>query len=502
MAKKPKSGAKKKPTRKSAAARAVMAAGAPSVTVVNMVPVALSDETNQDSEPMLAVNPANPDEMVGTAFTPDPMGGVNAPVYVSADGGNTWVLNSIVPGGGPLGTGDITVAFSGSTNTLYGGILRGDTDDSSPPVLNLLRTPTFAGPTTMAILLNRANSDQPFTQATTVASGPSSGKDRVYVGDNNTGAAPQTATIELSLDAATAANGNFVPPSPIALERRTTSSQDGPQIRPAIHADGTVYAAYYGWRAQSGNFRANTFRVDSADVVVVRDDSWGSGPSPFTALIDSGDGVLGLRVVQGISFAFNRNGIPANGQQRLGGTLSLAVDPNHSGTVYLAWGDDQTTTGFTLHVRSSLDRGATWTSNDLLTVDHATNAALAINSDSVVGLLYQQLTGSGSTMRWVTHFRSTTDSGVSWKDLILADTPANSPAAAFDPYLGDYDHLLALGKTFYGVFSANNTPDPANFPSGVTYQRNHDFTARKLLPVSGTTPVAVSIDPFFFKIVV
>jgi hypothetical protein len=74
------------------------------------------------------------------------------------------------------------------------------------------------------------------------------------------------------------------------------------------------------------------------------------------------------------------------------------------------------------------------------------------------------------------------------------------PAKQFDPYLGDYDNLKAIGKDFYGVFSANNTPDKANFPSGVKYQRNANFTTHTLLGVDDTTPVHVSIDPFFFKV--
>src|SRR5262249_43834073 len=60
-------------------------------------------------------------------------------------------------------------------------------------------------------------------------------------------------------------------------------------------------------------------------------------------------------------------------------------------------------------------------------------------------------------------------------------------------------HLMAVGRNFYGIFSANNTPDMANFPSGVKYQRNANFTTKQLLAVDNKTPVAVSIDPFFFK---
>jgi len=67
------------------------------LTVVNMTPQSLSGEQNQDSEPQIAVNPANPREIVGSAFTPDPAGGSLAPVYVSEDGGLTWALAPIIP---------------------------------------------------------------------------------------------------------------------------------------------------------------------------------------------------------------------------------------------------------------------------------------------------------------------------------------------------------------------------------------------------------------------
>ena len=70
----------------------------------------------------------------------------------------------------------------------------------------------------------------------------------------------------------------------------------------------------------------------------------------------------------------------------------------------------------------------------------------------------------------------------------------------FDLYLGDYDHLVAVGKNFVGIFSANNTPNLTNFPNGVKYQRNANFTTQTLLGLDNTTPVPASIDPFFFKV--
>ncbi|HEY2954120.1 MAG TPA: hypothetical protein VGK89_02585 [Candidatus Eisenbacteria bacterium] len=457
------------------------------ILVVNMIPRSLSRESNQDSEPMIAVHPANPLEIVGTAFTPDPAGGSNAPLYVSTDGGRTWRLHSIVPSraGSLSGTNDITVAFAGAGGTLYGGILR-------DPSVNFetLRAASPHDPATMEVLQSRAAGDQPFVHAITNA-----GKDRVLVGVNDFGAGSATATVDAS------ASAGIAKPSfrKVRIETRPTMGQDGPQVRPVSHADGTSYAAFYGWRSESGEFTDNTLVV-TTDVVVVRDDRGLAGTRPFQDLKDAGDGLSGRLVARAVQVPFHQRGTAATGQQRLGGTLSIAVDPRaeKSGTVYLAWGDRQPGSVLTLHVRRSTDRGATWSAADLLAAPNATNAALAINGEGVVGLLYQEVTGAESARRWVTHFRRSAD-GARWDDVILADTPADVPAKIFDPYLGDYDHLVAVGADFFGIFCASNTPDPAHFPSGVTWQRNVDLAARRLLALDGKTPVPVSIDPFFFK---
>src|SRR6202007_3207933 len=42
------------------------------VKVVDLVPASLSGETNQDSEPFLAIQTDNPQVMVASAFTPNP----------------------------------------------------------------------------------------------------------------------------------------------------------------------------------------------------------------------------------------------------------------------------------------------------------------------------------------------------------------------------------------------------------------------------------------------
>src|SRR5262249_31905600 len=123
--KKAKSGAKKA-AKKSAKKKAGIGLAPTGFLLVNMIPKSLSGETHQDSEPHLTVNPANTQQIIGTAFSPNPGGGALAPIYMSLDGGNTWALNPIVPSavGSTEGTGDITTSFNSNATKLYGGILR------------------------------------------------------------------------------------------------------------------------------------------------------------------------------------------------------------------------------------------------------------------------------------------------------------------------------------------------------------------------------------------
>lgn len=459
------------------------------VLVVNMIPRSLSGEDNQDSEPTIAVNPANPLQIAGSAFTPDPAHGNRAPIYVSIDGGNTWTLNSIVPSSASDGsaTADITIAFASASNNLYAGIIRLPFPGNRPR-LNILRTGNFQSASPMTVLVDRTGKgvDQPYVQAITVPSGSDKGKDRVYVGDNDFNApGGRTATVDESANAASS-NPNF---RSVRIEKRRTPGQDGPSVRPAVHADGTVYAAFYSWRSFN-----NTTGAGTADIVVVRDDQGGTGLNPFTALVDPADGMMGIRVAKGVRFNFGS----FLGLQRIGGDVSIAVDPSNSEAAYLAWADFQGSM-YMLHVRRSTNRGASWSAADLRAIFGATNPALAINSEGKVGFLYQQLTGLGASQRWVNKLELTSD-GANWSSLVLATVPANTPPKQFDPYIGDYDHLLAVGKNFYGVFSANNTPNRANFPNGVVYQRNANFATHTLLDVDNHSPVNASIDPFFFRV--
>src|SRR5579859_3773585 len=167
--------------------------------IVNIVPQTHSNETWQDAEPSIGVNQADPTQIVISAFTPSDPGQTNGPVYYSQDGGATWHLSFIVPGGEP---NDQTFKFSSRSGQFYGGDL-----SSGSVTLNALTTtdPFIAG--TMTVDETNANDDQPFIEVTTVQFGPDTGKDRVYLGHNDTsvatgnGGTGQTAAVDVCLDA-------------------------------------------------------------------------------------------------------------------------------------------------------------------------------------------------------------------------------------------------------------------------------------------------------------
>lgn len=459
--------------------------------LVNMVPNSRSGETNQDAEPTITVDPNNSSRMAGAAFTWDnlteaPMVTASAPIYVSNSNGNNWSLAFIVPSlvGSGFPTGDITLSFSSTlsgapdhqTSWLYGGILR-STAVGRP--MTVLRTQDPYSAAAMAVLDTRTgNVDQPHTTSFT-----SGGQDKLYVGFNNGYGCGmpggRTSTVDVSQDAKVGAPALTLD----VIEARNTACQDGFAQVAAAHSDGTVYAAFiHDWSS-------------SPRLVIVRDDNWGIGATPFTALTDPSDTVAGRFVTNALTLASG-----TMGQNRLGASnVSIAVDPNDSDRVYVAWGDSNGANSETIHVRRSIDRGVNW-SSDLLTVTSAMNPQVAINSNGVAGVLYQQV-ASG---KWETHFVRTTDldaTSFNTPGITLAKQDASTPARTYSPYIGDYASLVAPGADFVGMFSASNYPDKANFITGVKYQREVDWVAHKLYAdAAHTTEVSPSIDPYFFRV--
>ena len=457
------------------------------VRVVNMIPNDMSDETRHNSEPYLAVNPTNPRILAASVFMSTPAGSSNGPLLISFDNGATWVWRNIVPSspGAFFNTGDITLAFNTTGTALYAGIL----GMAAPGGLQIITTTDMALNTPMTLLNTPRGTDQPYINARTVAGGPDSGKDRLWVGNNEGAANPASATVDQTLDAAIA-----MPVfTQIRIDADTPVGRDNYQVRTVSNADGHVYAAFY---RRKGGIAGGY----NADVVVVRDDNWGQTVPPLQNLVDTATTVPGQNVVASTQVSDTGGSSAALGNDWWGGDLYLTVDPSVSSRVYISYSDSVAGSPRTLHLRRSTDFGQTWGA-DLLTTPSAKNAAIAINSKGKIAYLYQQLPGTAPNIRWQTHLRRSTD-GTVWDDIVLADFPAGGPnAPTGGRIIGDYLNMLAVGKDFYGVFTSFNDLANASFPAGVTWLRNKTpdgAPSPHLLGNDGVTTVAPSIDPFFF----
>jgi hypothetical protein len=461
------------------------------ITVVNMIPHARSDETANDAEPTLAVNPAKPWNMAASAFTSGLYGFAQAPIFVSTDGGNTWDLNYILPDNNwSTGTADITIQFGGNGQHLYCAMIDGLASGSEFRIFDI---PDFLNTAPVSPIpgTGRGDVDQPYLQASTALGGAERRHDKVFIGNYNHF---KIGTIDFC---ATDPSSGFTSTAMMTSAMDTKLTE--PAVRPAVHASGTVYAIYYKLNANGWNSSG----IDNADVVVVRDNNWGNG----TAFQDLG-GQAGSTVASNRTITVrSSSGNSLLGNNRLvGSNLAIAVDPNNAGTVYVAWADnDPITRQYTLHVRSSTNSGVSWSAADLRTIANATNPAIAVNTNGKVAFLYQQITGSGSGQRWETHLQRSSDLGLTWpQDDILCRCPLMPASATRDIYLGDYLNLIAVGKDFCGIFSASNFPDLNDFPHGAPiYQRAHNFDSnvRELYTDDSRRHlVDPSIDPFFFHV--
>src|SRR6266568_3184966 len=216
------------------------------VKLVDLIPASLSGEANQDSEPFLAIQTANPQVMVASAFTPV-----------------------------PRMTCDITHAMPTGENHPRGDLHAGTLACAASITLDESESNDVSSSAVMNVQSTRTNVDQPFVRALGF-----SNADHIYVGLNDFNQPNgRTATLDVSLDGG-ATYKSF------SIEARNTAGQDGPSVRPAVAADNTVYAAFFGWRKFNGT-------TATSDVVVVRDDAGGAGPNPFQALRDPSDKLPG-----------------------------------------------------------------------------------------------------------------------------------------------------------------------------------------------------------------
>ena len=306
--------------------------------VVDLIPQSDSAESDQNSEPSIAVNPLNPMQMFAGLFG---AGGGN-PYFVSTDGGATWSIF------GTVAHGDTTSAWK--------------VDGSAVLVATMIPSPDFGPLDTRSVTVPGGSlgapinhyvgsnlNDQPWLRT-----GPSN---HVYVAFNDLGqfnpGNGRTASVNVSTDG----GSNY---TTVSLDRVGAAvGQDGPAVRVAVNG-GRVYSVFDRWTSTVEN-SANGSRFNS-DLVVVRSDN--GGADSFMAL---GPGGIGVTAATHIAvFANTRNTVLTLGQERIaGGDLAIAVDPNNPDHVVVAYTDAPGANGagiIQLVVTESFNGGATWAS--------------------------------------------------------------------------------------------------------------------------------------------
>jgi hypothetical protein len=403
--------------------------------IVDVVPSSQNTETSQNSEPNIAVNPANPSQVLISAFGRK----TSNPVFLSTDDGSSWsdFLDIL--------TLDTSLAWSGTGTAYLAQLASSDQSLIVKKSTNPGNGITFSDTGTSYA----GKPDQPWVVANNIG-----GSDHIYVGFNDLNQAGKTASIRRSTNGGTSFTNTVIEKSAPGL------GQDGPAVRVALSGS-NVFAAFQRWDSLTAANDA------FGSVVVVKDTNSG------------GNGFTNLNVTAATSQTFPRGDL---GSERLGSDLSIAVDPGNANRLFLAYG---LLSGSLPAVRvlTSTNGGVNW-SPAFTTATNTGLPALAIAQNGAVGLLYTRF-GSGNLE---THFLQTADGFDTISDLTLSSFTDGDPAPAFDPYIGDYQDLEAVGNNFYGAFSASN--NTSQFPIQPTFVRDKSMLGNS---------VSYSIDPFFFS---
>jgi hypothetical protein len=437
--------------------------------IVDIISNSDSGESFQNSEPSLAVDPLDPTQMIAGTF------GGGTPYFKTTNGGSTWIDY------GNLNTQDKSLAWKqdGSaalTTTLLNNVISTYSGTSGGS--------NFGSP------INNFNSghdvDQPW-----IRTGPSN---HVYVGYNDLDApSGKTATVLVST------NGGSTY-APVTVDKvGAAAGQDAPSIRLAVNGN-TVYSAFTRWNSILDTDAFGETRFGS-QVVIVRSDN--GGADNFAAL---GTGGNGVQVATMTSVFANTSNAPLTlGQERTGGDIAIAVDPNNAQHVVIAYGNAPGAKGsgqLQLVVAESTNGGANWTTKFTTSAStRSAEPALAILTDGTIGLLYNNY--APSTNKLSQHLLTTTNDFINTTDTLLATESNATPAAQFSPYVGDFFDLTSVGNTFYGIFSASNADNGTDGQfSNVALQRNFTGTPGTSsfhLTNAGGGAVPFSVDPFFFS---
>jgi uncharacterized repeat protein (TIGR01451 family) len=433
--------------------------------VSNTDPNLTNTDTANDGETSITANPANPNEVVITAFSGG--WGANAPLWQTTDGGTTWTKQFTIPAPpGIAATGcpcDQAVDY-GSANQMSGTFLINDifsgttTDPATAAAWNWLVVGGVTQPTNFNNVPPPGGVDQPWLLVNEDPTIPA--QDNVYTayddftnGSNCAGNA--------CIERVSVSYGVNPPNFTVDNQSGTSTGNINPGHRLAVDPrNGFVYSLF------QRNIAGGAGGSKNIDYMLNRSTDGGA-----TWILNGMAG--GIVVANGDSTQPTPKFGTVNAL--LGGVDHAAVDPNN-GDVYYVYGNrDSGTANDRLAIRRIQDNGAGGVTvgpeNFVTGQVEAAIPSVAVASNGIVGVFYYSFDGMSPTgiPTFTAHLAQSSDQGVTFTDQVLLTflSSATDNGNNRQRVLGDYMQMKAVDTCFLGAFTGN----------GVAFGRpfaNHD----------------------------
>jgi len=418
----------------------------PNTKAIQLIDIA-DDETDkenlEDGEPSIAINPKNPNEIAVVAFSGAWDTTTMAPIWKSSDGGGHWRRVPQLPQPGGLeGPGDQAISYDSEGRLVVAEL--GLSDDSDAPPRNFIYHQENGADERLEPG-ELFGDDQP---QVIVDLHNTSCRNQVYSAWLNTrpvGATGNQDLKELSMDSSSNDRGKTISDAKAGDNRQFPNRT----TRVAVDRNGSAYVVFKTREGAIGN------DLERAHFRVKRSDDCGKTWS--TSLGEDGVSVTGGDAV--VTLFTDTFGNPAKGPTaRARSSDAWITTSPASGDVYVAYVNRDTSGFAQIYVARSSDLGKTWTINRATDGTH--NSAypeVAVATDDAIGLLYIDYDDSGTQTVFRHRMFVSLDRGKTWRGKTIQTlNPTDLQLVPSGFMWGDYEGLIASGKTFFGVFTGES----------------------------------------------